>query len=121
MLIISFTLSSSVEFDKCTISGDPHYRTFDGFSHHFQGPYTYVLAQSHNLETSLSPFVVRGKNLRRGGNRRVSLLDQMYIDVYNVNVRFEQKKTVLVSSVSLSEYHLFSCLVLKTAYYIFSR
>ncbi|XP_077400930.1 zonadhesin, like isoform X2 [Vanacampus margaritifer] len=91
------------KFDTCSVSGDPHYRTFDGFAHHFQGPYTYVLTADYQQpQSSLPSLRVRGKNIRRGGNKRVSLLDQLLVDVYGVNVRFMQEKKVLVNGESVS-------------------
>lgn len=89
-------LSPSPEFDRCNIHGDPHYRTFDGFTHHFQGPYTYTLTEGHSLLSSLASLQVRGKNSRRGGSK-ISYLDEVYVDVYGVSIRFLQKKVVLVS------------------------
>uniref|UniRef100_A0A672PR82 Zonadhesin, like n=1 Tax=Sinocyclocheilus grahami TaxID=75366 RepID=A0A672PR82_SINGR len=85
------------KFDDCNIAGDPHYRTFDKYNHHYQGAYTYVLTQSNNLPSSLTPFIVRGKNQRQGGISRVSLLREVYVDVYGITVRFQQKKKVLVN------------------------
>ncbi|XP_016339668.1 zonadhesin-like, partial [Sinocyclocheilus anshuiensis] len=85
------------KFDDCNIAGDPHYRTFDKYNHHYQGAYTYVLTQSNNLPSSLTPFIVRGKNQRLGGISRVSLLREVYVDVYGITVRFQQKKKVLVN------------------------
>ncbi|XP_071022377.1 IgGFc-binding protein-like [Oncorhynchus clarkii lewisi] len=85
------------KFNRCNIHGDPHYRTFDGLTHHFQGPYTYTLTQGHDLPSSLVDLQVRGKNIRRGGSRKVSYLDEVYVDVYGVSIRFLQKKVVLVN------------------------
>ncbi|XP_034146574.1 zonadhesin, like isoform X2 [Esox lucius] len=85
------------EFDKCIIQGDPHYRTFDGMSHHYQGPFTYVLTQSHSLPSTQASLQVRGKNVRRGGLKKISYLDEVYVDVYGVSVRFLQKNVVLVN------------------------
>ncbi|KAI5085722.1 zonadhesin isoform X2, partial [Silurus meridionalis] len=84
-------------FDKCTISGDPHYRTFDKFNHHYQGPYTYILTKDRDLPRFLTPLTVRGKNARRGGNNRISYLHEVYVEVYDVSVRMLQKKRLLVN------------------------
>ncbi|GAA6104294.1 zonadhesin, like [Tachysurus ichikawai] len=89
-------------FDKCIISGDPHYRTFDKFNHHYQGPYTYVLTKDHNLPSFLTPLTVTGKNARRGGISRVSYLLEVYVEVYGVSVRILQKKGLLVNGERVS-------------------
>ncbi|KAI4900182.1 hypothetical protein NFI96_023906, partial [Prochilodus magdalenae] len=88
-------------FDKCLISGDPHYRTFDRFSHHYQGPYTYMLTRYLELNTSLTPLAVRGKNARRG-NSHISFLHEVYVDVYDISVRMLQKNVLLVNGERVS-------------------
>lgn len=96
MFLFFFSFFTFIGFDKCTISGDPHYRTFDNFKHHYQGPYTYVLTKDHALPNFLTPLTVRGKNARRGGNSRVSYLYEVYVEVYGVSIHMLQKKGLLV-------------------------
>lgn len=40
--------------------------------------------------------MVRGKNQRQGGISRVSLLREVFVDVYGITVRMQQNKKVLV-------------------------
>ncbi|KAG2468426.1 FCGBP protein, partial [Polypterus senegalus] len=85
------------KFDKCIISGDPHYRTFDNFVHHYQGKNTYVLVKTFNLPSSFVPFTISGQNKQSRSNRRVSFLYEVHIDVYGYSIRLLQDRKLLVN------------------------
>ncbi|XP_068162266.1 alpha-tectorin-like [Antennarius striatus] len=73
----------TVDRGTCTISGDPHYYTFDGVVFHFQGTCTYVL--SEQCKGSLPYYRVEGSNEHRG-NTRVAWTRQVTVFVGNYTI-----------------------------------
>uniref|UniRef100_A0A671TVG0 VWFD domain-containing protein n=1 Tax=Sparus aurata TaxID=8175 RepID=A0A671TVG0_SPAAU len=67
----------------CTISGDPHYYTFDGTVFHFQGTCTYVLSEKCGL--GLPYYRVEGENEHRGSTH-VSWTRLVKVYVYNETI-----------------------------------
>ncbi|XP_009332378.1 PREDICTED: uncharacterized protein LOC103925393 [Pygoscelis adeliae] len=87
-------------FGKCRIMGDPHYVTFDGLVHHFQGKYTYILAQTiPDLPDTLTQFSIEGMNYPLRRSRRITYLKEILINVYNHTVRFRQNKQLVLDGV----------------------
>ncbi|NWI16424.1 ZAN protein, partial [Crypturellus soui] len=87
-------------FKKCWIMGDPHYTTFDGLVHHFQGKYKYILAQTiPNLPDTLTQFSIEGMNSPLPLIRHITNLKEILINVYDHTVRFRQKRQVLLDGV----------------------
>ena len=68
---------------SCTISGDPHYYSFDGTVFHFQGNCSYVLSEQCRLE--LPYYRVEGSNEHRG-NTRVTWTRLVKVFVYDQTI-----------------------------------
>ncbi|KAJ8005430.1 hypothetical protein DPEC_G00146570 [Dallia pectoralis] len=73
----------TIQRSTCTISGDPHYYTFDGRVFHFQGTCTYVL--SEECGTGIPYYRVEGKNEHRGSTR-VAWTRMVRVSVYDTEI-----------------------------------
>nr|XP_054605671.1 alpha-tectorin isoform X1 [Nothobranchius furzeri]XP_054605672.1 alpha-tectorin isoform X1 [Nothobranchius furzeri]XP_054605673.1 alpha-tectorin isoform X1 [Nothobranchius furzeri]XP_054605674.1 alpha-tectorin isoform X1 [Nothobranchius furzeri]XP_054605675.1 alpha-tectorin isoform X1 [Nothobranchius furzeri] len=73
----------TVQRQTCTVSGDPHYYTFDNKLFHFQGTCTYVL--SEQCQYDLPYYRVEGKNEHRGSTH-VAWTRLVKVFVYNETI-----------------------------------
>uniref|UniRef100_A0A3B3CSU8 Alpha-tectorin-like n=1 Tax=Oryzias melastigma TaxID=30732 RepID=A0A3B3CSU8_ORYME len=87
----SFQFScQSVQRQTCTVSGDPHYYTFDNKVFSFQGTCTYVL--SEQCQNELPYFRVEAKN-EHLGSTRVSWTGLVKVFVYNETIELVKRTT----------------------------
>ncbi|KAA0724935.1 Alpha-tectorin Precursor [Triplophysa tibetana] len=74
---------TNIRRETCTISGDPHYYTFDNQVFHFQGTCTYVLSEA--CRNGLPYYRIEGKNEHRGSTH-VSWTRMVRVIVYHEEI-----------------------------------
>ncbi|KAM7447623.1 hypothetical protein ABFA07_004168 [Porites harrisoni] len=84
----------------CSISGDPHYRTFDGLHFSFMGRCQYVLAKDciNNL------FTILVDNVECGSGGTVSCTKNVYIQLNGTVITLKERGRVLINGNKIADF-----------------
>ncbi|XP_041471228.1 zonadhesin-like [Lytechinus variegatus] len=86
----------------CTISGDPHYRTFDRFYHHFQGDCMYTLVKPCQASDLFPDFHIWGDPVKTHPSATVSWLRKVFLLLNGTTYTLGQGMAFLVDGVAQS-------------------
>uniref|UniRef100_A0A673V7D9 Zonadhesin n=1 Tax=Suricata suricatta TaxID=37032 RepID=A0A673V7D9_SURSU len=81
----------------CTVSGDPHYLTFDGALHHFMGTCSYILTRLCQLRSQENYFIVSATNEFRNGNLEASYVTSVHLQVFNLRISLIKGRKVVLN------------------------